>query len=82
VSRAIDARQFNPAFPAMFPRYLQRALWAYCAADEQAVCNGRTIKDDGRCANRDCRLYGWCDRVGLRRPVRKGLKTQQNQILD
>jgi hypothetical protein len=74
LSGAIDARQFNPAFPAFFPRYVQRAIWAYCAADKLAVCNGRTIRDDGRCANRDCRLFSWCDRVSLARLPRKKSK--------
>ena len=27
----IDARQFNPAFPATFPRFVQSAIWRYCA---------------------------------------------------
>jgi len=27
----IDARQFNSAFPATFPRFVQSAIWRYCA---------------------------------------------------
>jgi hypothetical protein len=66
LSDAIDARQFNSAFPRVFPRYVQRAIWAYCAEDGLHVCNGRTIKDGHRCKNLDCRLYFACDRLALR----------------
>jgi len=27
----IDARQFNPSFPKSFPRFVQSAVWRYCA---------------------------------------------------
>jgi hypothetical protein len=30
VSSQIDARQFNPAFPRSFPRFVQHAIWRYC----------------------------------------------------
>ena len=66
LSEAIDARQFNRAFPRVFPRYIQRAIWAYCAEDGLRICNGRTIKDGHRCKNLDCRLYSMCDRLALR----------------
>jgi hypothetical protein len=66
LSEAIDARQFNSAFPRVFPRYVQRAIWAYCAEEGLRVCNGRSIDDRHRCKNLDCRLYSMCDRVALR----------------
>jgi hypothetical protein len=66
LSEAIDARQFNSAFPRVFPRYIQRAIWAYGAEGGLAVCNGRTIDDSHRCKNLDCRLYSLCDRLALR----------------
>jgi hypothetical protein len=62
----IDARQFNPAFPATFPRFVQSAIWAYCAEDGLAICNGNRINDDARCDNRHCQLFRRCDRVALR----------------
>jgi hypothetical protein len=31
VAERIDARQFNPTFPQTFPRFVQRAIWQYCA---------------------------------------------------
>jgi hypothetical protein len=65
LSEAIDARQFNSEFPQFFPRYIQRAIWGYCAANGLNVCNGNTINDDLRCQNRDCRLFANCDRRKL-----------------
>jgi len=31
VAERIDARAFNPAFPMVFPRFVQHAIWRYCA---------------------------------------------------
>ena len=31
VAARIDARTFNRAFPAAFPRFVQHAIWRYCA---------------------------------------------------
>ena len=30
VAARIDARQFNPGFPRLFPRFVQHAIWRYC----------------------------------------------------
>jgi hypothetical protein len=65
LSQGIDARQFNSAFPRLFPRYIQRAIWVYCAGEGLGVCNGNTIKDSRRCGNRECRLFAGCDRIVL-----------------
>jgi len=65
LSECIDARQFNPSFPKIFPRYIQHAVWAYCAGEGLSVCNGNTIDDQDRCRNRECRLYADCDRKRL-----------------
>ena len=62
----IDAREFNPAFPATFPRFVQSAIWRYCAENGLDVCNGNRIDDDTRCDNRHCQLFRRCDRVALR----------------
>jgi hypothetical protein len=40
ISDGIDARQFNANFPANFPRFIQSAIWRYCAGDGMNVCNG------------------------------------------
>src|SRR5205814_5429579 len=31
VAGRIDASAFNPTFPAIFPRFVQHAIWRYCA---------------------------------------------------
>jgi hypothetical protein len=63
---SIDARQFNPAFPQTFPRFVQHAVWRYCAANGLDICNGNRIDDDSRCENAHCQLFRDCDRVALR----------------
>ena len=67
VAERIDARQFNPHFPQTFPRFVQYAIWQYCAQDGLDVCNGNRIDDRTRCANKECRVRLMCDRVALRR---------------
>lgn len=62
----IDARQFNPAFPPTFPRFVQSAIWRYCAETGLAICNGNRIDDDARCDNQHCQLFRHCDRIALR----------------
>lgn len=66
IAARIDARAFNPTFPPVFPRYVQSAVWRYCAETELDVCNGNRIRDHARCANVYCRLHSDCDRVALR----------------
>jgi hypothetical protein len=67
VAERIDARQFNPQFPQTFPRFVQYAVWRYCAQDGLDVCNGNRIDDARRCENKDCRVRLMCDRLALRR---------------
>jgi hypothetical protein len=67
----IDARQFNPSFPKSFPRFVQSAVWRYCAADGLDICNGNRINDDAACDNRHCQLFRHCDRVTLRAERKK-----------
>jgi hypothetical protein len=62
----IDARQFNPRFPETFPRFVQHAIWRYCAENGLDVCNGNRIRDNARCDNLYCRVRSLCDRIGLR----------------
>ena len=45
VVRRIDAEQFNPGFPQPFPRFVQHAIWRYCAQSGLDVCNGNRIDD-------------------------------------
>ena len=65
VAQKIDARAFNPAFPTVFPRFVQHAIWRYCAQSGFDVCNGNRINDQERCNNVYCRLFETCDRMAL-----------------
>ena len=65
VAANLDAREFNPAFPKTFPRFVQSAIWRYCAESGLGICNGNRIDDDARCANGHCQLFARCDRVTL-----------------
>jgi hypothetical protein len=69
VAGQVDARQFNRLFPKTFPRFVQHAIWRYCAEKGLNVCNGNRINDDARCDNVYCRLHRMCDRVVLRSNV-------------
>lgn len=65
LAERIDASQFNPTFPTCFPRWVQFALWRFCAADGWSICNGLNI--DGRvgCKQRFCPAFAACDRLPL-----------------
>jgi hypothetical protein len=62
----IDGRELNPEFPAYFPRFIQHAIWRFCAQGVLNVCNGNRIDDKRRCSNINCALYFDCERVPLR----------------
>ena len=66
VAAHIDASAFNPSFPKTFPRFVQSAVWRYCAEGGLDVCNGNRIRDEDRCQNVYCRLHASCDRIVLR----------------
>jgi hypothetical protein len=70
VAEQIDASQFNPRFPKTFPRFVQHAIWRYCAENGLDICNGNRINDDARCDNPYCRVRSMCDRVMLRSNVK------------
>ena len=65
VAQRIDAREFNPNYPRTFPRFVQLAIWEYCAQQGRAICNGNRIDDRHRCTNIGCSLYSICDRIIL-----------------
>ena len=65
VALRIDARQFNPQYPRFFPRFVQHAIWRYCALGELDICNGNQIDDRRSCENCSCPLFTLCDRVCL-----------------
>ena len=51
----IDCREFNPALPAHFPRFIQYHIWAYCAKNGENICNLNKCKP-GK-PNRACVLH-------------------------
>jgi hypothetical protein len=57
VAMRIDARAFNRNFPEVFPRFVQHAIWRYCAADGLDVCNGNRLDDRKSCENRSARSF-------------------------
>jgi hypothetical protein len=65
IAAEIDARRFNPAFPANFPRFVQHAIWNFCAEEGLDECNGRQIDDQTRCDRSHCPVFRRCDRVPL-----------------
>jgi hypothetical protein len=67
----IDARQVNRAFPKNFPRFVEHAIWAFCAETEADICNGRQIDDRSPCKRIDCPVGGICARNQLRRSPKK-----------
>jgi hypothetical protein len=66
IAARIDATAFNPVFPRVFPRFVQSAIWRYCAEGELDICNGNRIHDQYRCDNIYCRLHTCCDRIALK----------------
>jgi hypothetical protein len=71
IATHIDAREFNPSFPATFPRFVQHAIWRYCAESGLDICNGNRIADSARCDNAHCQLFRHCDRIALRGVFKK-----------
>lgn len=71
----IDASEFNNRYPQRFGRWVQHAIWSWCAMDGNAECNSVRIKDRTRCANIYCRVYGRCER----RPVSKTYYSVKNE---
>ena len=65
VANMIDARVFNATFPKAFPRFVQNAMWRYCAQSQFNVCNGNRIDDRRSCQNGHCQLHSICDRKPL-----------------
>ena len=70
VASGIDARKFHPTYPKVFPRFVQHAVWRYCADLGLNICNGNQIDDHARCTNNGCSLYSRCDRVVLHAEVK------------
>ena len=66
LANCIDAGQFNRDYPKAFPRFVQSAIWRYCAQTQLNICNGNQIDDSCSCINEYCRLFARCDKVPLK----------------
>jgi hypothetical protein len=66
IAGKIDARCFNPVFPPNFPRFVQHAIWRFCAQDQCDRCNGNHIDDSARCQQNVCPVFQSCARVPLK----------------
>jgi hypothetical protein len=44
IASHVDAREFNPSFPPIFPRFVQHAIWSYCAEGGLNICNVGRLK--------------------------------------
>ena len=52
-------------FPQPFPRFVQHAIWRFCAQSGLDVCNGNRIDDRKSCDNVYCQIREICDRISL-----------------
>jgi hypothetical protein len=66
VASGIDACAFNRNFPSTFPRFVQHAIWRFCAADGLNLCNGNRIDDRKPCQIDYCYIYEKCGRKPLK----------------
>jgi hypothetical protein len=65
LSERIDASGYNRLYPRYFPRFVQHAIWRWCALDHLNTCNGLKIDDRFRCRDRHCILFRGCARRKL-----------------
>jgi hypothetical protein len=66
IAAKIDARRFNLSYPAFFPRFVQHAIWLFCAEAGLDRCNGNRIDDRAPCEQTDCPVFEKCARMPLR----------------
>jgi hypothetical protein len=78
IAGKIDARRFNPAVPANFPRFVQYAIWRFCAKSGLSRCNGRRIDDRAACEQNECPVFAGCARVPLDPPPLAERRTPLN----
>ena len=76
-SSQIDARRFNLDHPPDFPRFVQHAIWRFCAMDHEGRCNGVKIDDRRPCKDPDCPVGGLCARTPLAPGRLRGLNTMK-----
>jgi hypothetical protein len=66
IADKINAQCVNSAFPANFPRFVQHAIWRFCAESGLNRCNGKKIDDSKPCEQTDCPVFQCCARVPLK----------------
>ena len=66
IAQALDARAYNETFPVYFPRFIQVAIWDFCAEGGRNICNGRKINDRYGCRQTFCPAGAGCARLPLR----------------
>jgi hypothetical protein len=66
VADRIDAGTLNTEFPKRFARWVQNAIWRFCAGDGLNLCNGNRIDDRRACEIGYCYLYQRCSRTALK----------------
>lgn len=66
VAERIDTHTLHRAFPRRFPRFVQNAIWRFCAGDGLSLCNGNRIDDRQSCQISYCHLYQKCSRRPLK----------------
>jgi len=80
LTKAICRRSFTPAQPDCpaasvrdflsgaynFPRFVQFAIWRFCAEAGLNRCNGNRIDDRAPCEQTDCPVFESCARVPLK----------------
>ena len=72
IIKKIDGREFNPAYPEYFPRFVQYSIWRFCSLTSHDICNGVRIDDSQACQREDiCPVFSLCDRIALK-PKREG----------
>lgn len=62
----VNARQYNSQYPGCFARFVQKAIWRFCAQTGFDQCNGNHIDDRHACTRADCLFGSHCQRVPLR----------------
>jgi hypothetical protein len=63
LAHRLDAREFDSRFPEAFPRFVQFAIWHFCAADHLSICNGNRVPATGACDQIYCPASPFCDRA-------------------
>jgi hypothetical protein len=76
VAGEIDASRLDRRFPKTFPRFVQYAIWRYCAQQGLDICNGNQIDDRKPCRNVQCILYPSCDHITLNTSKRTNIKSE------